>query len=662
MKLNELVEKILKANVAYRKGEEIMTDEEYDKMLNVLRKFAPGKYNFIRQMVLDGAPEKNAVELPVVVGSLEKLKNGHDIDINKWVSKQSTERFIVTSKVDGLSLLICYYDGDLRLISTRGDGKIGENKTDKLRSIVPAKLNGELAKGFVVIRGECVMTSDAFEKIQKHGFVYRAKRNAAIGLVNSKDSQKNINLCGKYLIFIAYQIYKSEKSFSTYYDIIDELELQGFVTPIMHTLYNSEMNSKKLMELYGFHKRHEEFDIDGLVIQNDNQFNEIDKVLPEHSIAFKANQLNAITEIEGFEWDVSKDGSLRPVAVVKPVELNGVMVTRASAFNYDWIKENKCGIGAIIELQMQGDIIPGINSIIETSDKIDYPEKCTYCGGRIREKGKFLYCTNPACKARAVKSIAHFLNNLDIGFASDVNLTNWKIFSINDLIEFISFKSDSKQQQKFISEFKTKFWNISEQKLIESFDYSGIGKKIINKIIEANSVDAFVNYFFKEDNSIVLNKVNGITDMTFKRIANGIKFNDLVNVYHTITYNDNWHKHYSDNSFKTISDETLKGKSFCFTGALTIPRKLAESLVKAKGGEVKSAVNSSLTYLVTNEPNLKTTKNKKAIELGISVISEKTFFSIVEYELPESLKTIAAINESIKKNKNKPVKDSIDDL
>ena len=255
-----------------------------------------------------------------------------------------------------------------------------------------------------------------------------------------------------------------------------------------------------------------------------------------------------------------------------------------------------------------------------------------------------------------------FLNNLDIGFASDANLTNWKIFSVNDLIEFISFKSESKQQQKFINEFKTKFWNISEQKLVESFDYSGVGKKIINKIIEANTVDSFVNYFFKEDNSINLKKVNGVTDSTFKRVKDGIKFNDLVNVYHTITYNDNWHKHYTDNSIKTISSDILKGQSFCFTGALTIPRALAESLVKSKGGEVKSAVNSSLNYLVTNDPMSKTTKNKKAIELGITIISEKTFFSIVEYELPESLKTIAAINDSIKKSKVKQVKDSIDDL
>lgn len=662
MKLNELVEKILKANIAYRKGEEFMTDEEYDKQLYILQKFAPGKYNFIRQMVLDGTPSKDGVELPVIVGSLEKLKNGHDIDINKWTSSQKTDKFVITSKVDGLSLLVCYLDGQLKLIATRGDGKIGEIKTDKLNGIVPNTLTGSLSKGFVVIRGECVMTNDSFEEIQKHGVVYKAKRNAAIGLVNSKDTKKNIDFCDKFLNFIAYQIYKSEYVFETYEDIINELENQGFEIPIKNVLDSNELNSNKLMELYNIHKSNEPFDIDGLVIQSNKQFNEIDKILPEHSIAFKANQLNAITTIEGFEWDVSKDGSLRPVAIVSPVELNGVMVTRASAFNYEWIKENKCGIGAIIELQMQGDIIPGINSIIETSDNVQYPERCTCCGGRIRERGKFLYCTNPACKARAVKSLSHFLNNLDIGYASDVNLSNWNIYTINDLVEFVSNKSDGKQQQKFINEFKTKFWNISEQKLVESFDYSGIGRKIVNKIIESNSVDNFVNYFFKEDNTVILKKTTGVTDATFKKIKDGIKLNDLVNAYHTITYNDNWHRHYSDNNFKTISDETLKGKSFCFTGALTIPRKLAESLVKAKGGEVKNAVNSSLTYLVTNEPGSKTTKNKKAIELGITVITEKTFFGIVEYELPESLKTIVAINDSIKKSKNKSVKDSIDDL
>jgi DNA ligase (NAD+) len=309
---------------------------------------------------------------------------------------------------------------------------------------------------------------------------------------------------------------------------------------------------------------------------------------------------------------------------------------------------------------MQGDIIPGIVEVIDQSDDFNFPNKCPYCGSIIKEKGKFHYCVNPGCKARAVKSLSHFLKNLDIGFAGDTNLLNWKIFSISDLIAFEPF---GKQQEKFVKELKTKLWEISEEHLIKSFDYSGIGKKIIQKIIDANSVNDFVNRFFKEQ-SITLKKCVGITDTTFKRIEDGVKFNDVANSYFSIVYNDKWHRNYNKQSIvsKPAEDSSLVGQSFCFTGALTIPRKMAETLVRQHGGEIKTAVNKTLTYLVTNDPTTKTTKNIKAMELGVNVISEKTFFSLVNYELPESLKIIASINDSMKKNKNKIVKDSIADL
>lgn len=656
MKIQELVEKILEANKAYRSGDEIMSDAEYDKMLDILKKFAPAKYSFLRSLLLDGTPTGESVDLPVVVGSLEKLKNGHDEDIAKWVSSQGCDEFVLTSKVDGLSLLLCYYDGELRLISTRGDGSKGEVKTNKLKGIVPEKLTGGLSKGFVIIRGEGVMTDDNFKTLNKLGYSYKAKRNAAVGLVNSKDTKKTIEHCSRFLEFIGYQIYRSNIQFKTYDDVLIELQSQGFKTPQKTIVNGKSLNSAELMKIYNLHIANEPFDIDGIVIQNNIQFNECDKKLPEHSIAFKANQLNSVTTITGFEWEVSKDGSLRPIAHVNPLELNGAIITKASAFNSDWIKENKVGVGAVVELQMQGDIIPGINSVIETSEQYDFPKHCPCCGSIVKEKGKFLYCVNPACKCRAVKSIAHFLRNLDVGFAGDTNLENWKIYSINDLIEFIP---NGKQQEKFVKELKTKLWNISEQKLVESFDYSGVGKKIINKIIDANSLEAFIDKFFK-DEPITLNKATGITDATFKRVMDGVKFNDIANSYHSIVYNDKWHKQYKNTSI-LAGDTSLAGKSFCFTGALTIPRKMAETLVKEKGGEVKSGVNKTLTYLVTNDIHSGSSKNKKATELGINIISEKTFFSLINYELPENMKTIASITEQIKKGK---LKDSfgIDDI
>lgn len=648
MENKALIEQIFKANLAYRNGKEIMPDSEYDNLLDKLKQANPSEYNTIRPMLLDPTT-KDGVELPVIVGSLEKLKNGHDSDIQAWANEQKQftgDYFIVTSKVDGLSLLLCYYNGELKLITTRGDGKTGENKTEKLKGIVPAKLTGRLSSGLVIIRGEGVLEDDAFKELNKRGVTYRAKRNAAVGLVNS-NSKKFDGLCTEFLTFVGYQIYKSEYKFRAYSDVLLELNNQGIRTPKIHRIKPEDMNSDNLMNIYEGHKLLELFDIDGLVIQSNYAFNELDKYLPEHSIAFKANQLSGVTTVEKFEWEVSKDGSLRPIAVVTPIVLNNALISKASTFNTEWIRNNKCGIGAKVEIQMQGDIIPGISSILEPSENYNFPMVCPSCGKPIKEKNKFFYCTNPGCKTRAIKSLSHFIRNLDIGFAGDTNLENWRIYSINDLIQF---EPATKQQEKFCKELKDKLWNISEHKLIESFDYSGVGKKQINKIIDANSLEDFIKFFF-EDEDIHLKKPIGITESTFKRIKDGIKLNDISNSYHSIVYNSKWHKHYKE--YETTIDSVLAGQSFCFTGALTIPRKTAEKLVLEKGGSVKNAVIKGLTYLVSNDPNSGSTKNKKALELGINIISEKTFFSLVDYQLPESLKSIASIMARVKKKSNK---------
>lgn len=660
MENKALIEQIFKANLAYRNGKEIMSDSEYDNLLDKLKQANPSEYNTIRPMLLDPTT-KDGVELPVIVGSLEKLKNGHDQEIQAWANEQKQftgDDFVVTSKVDGLSLLLCYYNGELKLITTRGDGKTGENKTEKLKGIVPAKLTGRLSSGLVIIRGEGVLEDEAFKELNKCGFTYRAKRNAAVGLVNS-NSKKFIELCTQFLTFIGYQIYKSEYKFETYFDVLNELHNQNIKTPKIDRIKPEDMNSDILMKIYKKHKGYETFDIDGLVIQANYAFNEINRYLPEHSIAFKANQLSGVTNIEKFEWEVSKDGSLRPIAVITPLIINNALISKASAFNTDWIRNNKCGVGAKVEIQMQGDIIPGISSILEPSENYQFPMTCPSCGKPIKEKNKFFYCTNPACKTRAVKSLSHFIRNLDIGFASDTNLENWKIYSINDLIEFIPA---NKQQEKFCKELKDKLWNISEHKLIESFDYSGIGKKQINKIIDANSLEDFIKFFF-EDEDITLKKSIGITESTFKRIKEGVKLNDISNSYHSIIYNSKWHKHYKE--YETTIDSVLAGQSFCFTGVLTIPRKTAEKLVLEKGGLVKNAVVKGLTYLVSNDPNSGSTKNKKALELGINIISEKTFFALVDYQLPESLKSIVNIMQRVKKKsvkKHIPVMEEIDNL
>lgn len=651
IKHKELVEKIFKANIAYRNGHPIISDEEYDLLLESLKSKDFLLYKQVRPMLLEPTPngKTESVELPVVVGSLEKLRNGYDDEIIEWDKNQKTKEYVISSKVDGLSLLICYYNGELKLITTRGDGKFGENKTDKLREIAPKLLYGDLANGLVIIRGEGVLTEDSFNELNRvKGMSYRSRRNAAVGLVNS--AKQHEDLAKKYLTFVAYQIYKSQCKFEKYSDILKALDDAGFYTPKAEIVRSGSLNSKSLMELYEDHLYSEDFDIDGLVIQNNEVFNECDKLIPKHSIAFKANKLVDFTEIVGYEWEVSKDGSLRPVARVKPLVMNGATITRASAYNSEWIEENKCGIGAKVVLQMQGDIIPGIIEVMKSSTKYQFPEICPCCGSKIIRDGKFHYCSNPSCKIRTTKSLAYFLKNLEVSGISYVSLMNWKVNTINDVIDFIPDPS-SKQQVLFYKEIEKKLWSASFVDLVKAFDYNGVGASTIQKLIDTNSLDVFIERFFGDASEGIvpgsrtkINLCQGVTDLTCSKIDASIKKNNLINSFYSIIYNNKWTRKSHDGVKKETTNNTgvdLNGQSFCFTGALLIPRKMAEALVVERGGSIKNAVTNALTYLVTNDTESGSSKNKKAKELGVKVIDEKTFYSVIKYDLPENLKTLA---------------------
>lgn len=665
MRHKYLVEQIFKANAAYRLGKPIMSDEEYDILLDQLKAKDQRLYDQVRPLLFDPVQtkKKETVKLPVVVGSLEKLKNGFDEEIRDWDLNQHTKEYVISSKVDGLSLLLCYYNGELKMITTRGDGIYGENKTRKLGPIVPKLLYGPLSTGLVIIRGEGVLTDDAFKALNhEKGFSYRAKRSAVVGLVNA-DSDKHFDLAQKYITFIAYQIYKSDVEFKTYSEVLKMLEKNYFYTPKAEIIKAGSLNSKILMDLYEEHISDEDFDIDGLVIQNNECFNEYDKLLPEHSIAFKANKLIQTTKIEDYEWDVSKDGSLRPVAIVSPIRLNGVTVNKASAFNSDWIEESGAGIGAKVVLQMQGDIIPGIVQVLEKSDDYKFPDKCPFCGSKINRYGKFHYCSNNKCQTRLVKSLAYFLRNLEIAGISYVSLLGWNIHTYKDLLAF-EFDPASKNQMNFKRELAKKLWNRTEEELVLAFDYNGIGSKTIQKIIDANSFDKFIERFFSVNadgwvikTGCLLKTCPGVTENTFKKIEEAVKENDLVGMYLSLTYDS---RYKPVKKVALVDSVDLGKKSFCFTGALSIPRKVAENLVKERNGEIRGSVSSALDYLVTNTPDSNSAKNKKAKELGVKVIDEKEFFKIIEYTMPENIKVLSEVKKEI--NVKLPYENGFDEI
>lgn len=626
MTIKEKLDLLIKANTAYRLGNPIITDQEYDLIISEIKDTK--EYDEIKYLLNEGA-DGSDFQHSYVIGSLEKLKNGEDDTIKSFDNNNLTKNWIITPKLDGASLTLYYINGKLADIATRGDGYKGKSQFKRLFDLnIPKTLT--FAKGTVVIRGEILLTHQAFDRlnVDTNGKYKKHPRNAVVGLLGDKNDTCHI---ASYASFYAYRIL-SEYDTENYENELGILKQEGFSVPFYTIIKQGELNSETLMGIYQEFLARSPWEIDGLVIQSNENCKYENEYYPANTRAFKANELAAESIITGIDWRMTKDGSLSPIAQIEPVMLNGSKVTQASAFNYEWVKNHKIGIGAKVVVIKSGEIIPVISQVIETSDNSDIPSNCPYCGGQLKIEGKKLYCINSNCDESLYKSLAFFLNNLDIPNVSAKTLKSWNLKTINDVINFYP-DPRYKKQADFYKSLPEKFWAISYTKLMCSFDYKGIGEKIVKKLIKANGVDKMNRALFI-DHSISLITPSGTTQDTVARLRKAIIENNLMSIWHNIITCDNWIVYESsrEKELKSgceISKLPLSGKSFCFTGAMSISRKEAIAMVENLGGEVKSSVSKGLNYLVTNDKNSGSGKNKKAAELGIAILDEKDFLKLV---------------------------------
>ncbi len=618
--MNDKIEKLIEYNRQYRLGTPIVSDTEYDAMVEAVKVELPDEYNKIKQLLNEGTGNISHGEY--IIGSLEKIKAGEDDVLNSFINQNHT--YVITSKCDGMSFVLHYLNGKLIDAITRGDGYKGISRFKKAIQInsIPKSIAD---KSYVIIRGEALIEYDQFELLkEEQNISYAHPRNAVVGIMNDKREDNN----SSYVSFFAYQILKGNKQFDNYLDMLQGLHNFGFKTPKQTICKNWSTDS--LMEIYNSHKEFENFPIDGLVIQ-DNKFEPFGKhYYPDDARAWKSNLLNAESEIIGYDWRLSKDGKLCPVAQLKPVILDGAEVKQASAFNYEYIKTRQLGIGAKVSIQKKGDIIPGIDTIISTSTNFQFPEVCPVCGAKLTIIGKHLCCTNPECSLQQTKSLAHMLRNIGVEVANVKSLENWNIHNIDDLINWIpDYKM--KQHEKFNNELLNKLFTASYKKLICSMDWSGVGERIINKILDANSLESFIDKFIY-DKDIVLNTTTGITESTFDRIWNA---REVPAKSFKLIISDRRYCGNKDESGAAIDDNSLilNGQSFCFTGKLNyMGRTQAEAMVERLGGRI-AGVSKTLTYLVTNDTSSGSSKNVKAAKLGVKVINELEFYKIVSYDI-----------------------------
>ena len=631
-RISELEKLIVKYQTSYYNGEGEISDAEFDALWDELKALDPG--NAVLQRV--GADSGNFEKIHHVMpmGSQEKAANPEQF--LAWAAKHEYEEYLVEYKLDGASLELQYENGYLVRAVTRGDGSIGDDITANAKKMggVNAAIykDGELVPFTGGIRGEVIMTHEVHKKY----FSDKANcRNAANGLMKRKDGTGS-----EYLKLIVYDALstKGQSYFTNEKEKIAWLMDCGFNVVRLVICKNAERviaYRAKIME----ERKDIEYDIDGLVVkENRIDFEDASRARPDRQIAFKFSLEEATTVLREVEWSQS-GATYTPVAIFDEVELNGTKVQRASLANPDTMRKLGVKIGSHVVVVKRGEIIPKIESVVEEKDiqttEIVFPGVCETCGTKLVDEGSRLYCPNKACSKRVLHQLLKFVQTVDIRDLGETLVTqlfkNGRLKSITDIYtltvdELVPYflNEESMENEKRSLGAEKVYKSIQAHKnmtlpvFLAGFDIEGFGETLAEKLVQAgfNTLDKLL--LATQDQ---IADVYGFAQIMAHTIVQGLAENAAemrALVQDGII------------TIETKSGGKLEGKSFCFTGELvTMKRQDAEQLVKQNGGVCKSSVTKDLTYLVTNDTTSGSSKNVKAAQLGIPVITEEQFLKLL---------------------------------
>lgn len=616
--LEELKNEIIDANVAYRKGIPTMSDIEYDELLEIYQKnVSVDDYNAFRDSLNEGftiVSSKKKIAYDYVAGSLDKLKYEEPESIKKFLKAKVSTALHVSAKIDGLSGIAKYVDGKLVSLGTRGDGYIGEDHTEKAKFIkfLPKTIP---TSGTISVRGELVILKSDLKNVEGN-----AARNVVSGLIGRKEwSSKDISNVS----FIAYTIlgddYVKEAQFN-------QLANWGFNCAWHKVISKEDVFNEDVdivESLFSYATQQFDYETDGLVLSDVLYRNE-DKYRPDAQMAFKTNQQAFETRLIDIEWSgPSKDGVYVPVGILEPVECNGVIVSRCTLHNLDFMESKGLKLGSKVAILRSGDVIPKLVSVVETDDKcadIEFPETCTCCGSKLVRDGVNFRCMNKKCEAQTTFQVALFIRKFDVESANVKTLNKFGIHTIEDLLKFKP-NEKYKSEIKLAKEIQDKVFTKSKRDLLAAMNFHGIGETIARKIIDKFGFDAIA-----ANPEVVRNaQIEGIGDSFIQKFLDDIVEN-LASV-DMITKDCRWNYTEDTSNANGVKKEVIG--SVCFTGALSIPRTQAAKLAENAGFEVKGGVSKGLTYLVTNTPESGSSKNKKAKQLGTKVITEEEFMKII---------------------------------
>ena len=596
--INELKEKIVKANEAYRIGKPIMSDKDYDQLVEELELLSTND-DVLTKVGHVVADETRKSKLPIEMASMNKIKSMNDI--NDWcrLKNITSHNFvIITPKYDGLSLCV---NENTSEAFTRCDGTYGQKSNEHY-----SRIGNHLSKtSFSFTYGEVMMSKKTF--LEKYSSDFANPRNLVAGLLNSKEATDALKDCD----YIKYGAIQSRNMFQSKKQILDELNSNQSVKVPYHICRISDITEELLINL--FHEYSVDYEIDGLIIEI-NDLNtqitlgrETSSNNPVWARAFKhpSFEQSAETEIIGISWNVSKQGYLKPTLHISPVKLDGVTVSNVTGNNARFVKDMGIGVGAKVIVKRSGMVIPIIADVIETVefqmpdvDNIDW-----------NENGVELVTLTETDDQKLKKNISFFeileSDNVSEGVITQLWDAGYK--TISDILNLTT--SDLEKIDRF-GKRKAKIVHDSIQKSVTNVSLSklqhatgifkGLGSKkllLLEDFVTKPTVDQIMS-------------IEGFAEISAKSYVDSYDefFNFVKDLPITISE--------KVEVVKTGND--LDGKQFVFTG---VRRKDLEEVIVSRGGVIGGSVSKNTTYLVMKEKGSGSSKETKAISLGVTILT-----------------------------------------
>lgn len=597
----------------YETDKPIFTDQIYDILIELLESI--DKNNKYLKEVGSSLKKINKIKLPYYMSSLDKIKMDQKT-INKWFNKYKGV-YHLSDKIDGVSALLHLKNNKMSLY-TRGNGYYGQNISfliDDIQNIVDLKKIKLLENKEIGIRGELIIL-----KKDVYSLKLKNARNTVAGIVNSKPNNYKKDIANK-IIFYAYEIIFPKLLVNEQFIL---LKKWGFMTP--YNNLTKELNLEYLNRLLQNRRKKSPYDIDGIVVKDNNIHKLIEGENPKYAFAFKNVLSDQVAEVKilDIEWDISKDKILNPVALVDKVTLGGVEIKRVTAFNAKYVRNNILGPGSIITLVRSGDVIPHITSVIKSSKEWKKPliqYKWSESGTDIiaifdKSKESLKYK-----KRYDVVLMTHFFNvlgaeHMKIGIITKLYKSGYntikKIININKTDMKIIEGFQTIMIDKIYNQIKKSISNVDLSKLMTASNMfgRGWGVKKFNLILYHINFNTIIKLNKNNLKKMLLN-IKGFDKKSVDQFMKGIiKFISFLKSHSEITFNINKKK------------GKLHNKEFVFSG---YRNKELEKIIESLGGKISNSVTNNTNIVIVKEINKSTSKTKKAKLLNIKIMTEKDF-------------------------------------